>query len=101
MTLRNFRWINKVRILRLNGSVFPLSIFREKPVSLELSALVKNNPNIFWNPFPSVRCAGIDLTEQSIRQINIEDMMGKKMTPLPKISEEESASLTDLLSKNT
>lgn len=88
--------MNKVRILRLKGSVFP-----EKPVSPEFSAHVKNNPNIFWNPFPLARCAGIDLSEQSIRQINLEDMMGKKISPLPKISEEESASLTDLLSKNT
>ncbi|MCJ1343399.1 hypothetical protein MMC31_001592 [Peltigera leucophlebia] len=68
-------------------------------LSSEIRAYIKDNTDIFWIPFPSARHAGIDETEQSHRQTEIEDLMSRKMTPLPKISAEESVSLTDLLSK--
>lgn len=73
--------------------------WKRKPASSEIRAHIKNNPDIFWKPFPSVRTAGIDDTEQFYRQRDAEDAMNKKMMPLPKISAEESSSLTDLLSK--
>lgn len=72
---------------------------KNPPVSREFRGHIKNNPDIYWKPFPSARYAGIDETEGSHRQIEIEETMSDKMAPLPKITTEESASLTDLLSR--
>ena len=77
----------------------PSKAWKMKPASSAIRAHIKNNPSIYWKPFPSGRSVGIDRTEGSDRRIEIEDAMSKKMTPLPKISAEESVSLTDLLSK--
>ena len=82
----------------LGGKKSSRKAWKRKPLSSEIRPHIKNNPNIFWKPFPSTRGARID-QEQSVRQQKLEDAMGKKITPLPKISAEESASLTDLLSK--
>lgn len=77
----------------------PSKAWKNKPTSPDIRAHIKNNPSIFWKPFPSKRSAGINRTEGSDRHIEIEDAMSKKMTPLPKISAENSVSLTNLLSK--
>ncbi len=72
---------------------------KNRRASVRFRAHIKTDPNILWKPFPSDRFAAIDLTEQSDLQIEPERLMSKEMTPLPKISAEESASLTDLLCK--
>lgn len=82
-----------------NGGKASRSPGKDNPAPSEFRAHIKNHPNIFWKPFPSVRTAGIDDTEQFYRQRDTEDAMNKKMMSLPKISAEESSRLTDLLSK--
>lgn len=81
------------------GEKPPGKAWKKKPASREFRAHIKNNPDIYWKPFPSARFAGIDETEGYDRQIEIEMAMSEKMAPLPKICTEESVSLTDLLSK--
>lgn len=73
--------------------------WKKEPASRKFRAHIKNNSDIYWKPFPSARYAGIDETEGSHRQIEIEEAMSEKMARLPKITTEESASLTDLLSR--
>ena len=85
--------------IQVMGGKASSKAWKDKPASSEIRAHIKNNPNLFWKPFPSARFAAIDLTEQSDCQRDIEDEISKNMMPLPKISAKESASLADLLSK--
>ncbi|MCJ1345044.1 hypothetical protein MMC31_003249, partial [Peltigera leucophlebia] len=83
----------------VKGGKPPRKGWKKKPVSSEIRAHIKTNLDIYWKPFPSARYAGIDDTEGSSRHTKLEDAMSEKMPPLPKISAEESVSLTDLLSR--
>lgn len=85
--------------IEFKGRKPPIQAWKEKSFSSEYRAHIKNNPNIFWKPFPSARSANIDDSELTFRQYRIERTMNKNMSPLPKISGEEFVSLTNLLSK--
>lgn len=85
--------------IELKGKKPPIQAWKEKSISSEYRAHIKNNPNIFWKPLPSARSAKIDDSELTFRQYRIERAMNKNMSSLPKISGEEFVSLTNLLSK--
>lgn len=43
----------------LKGGKPPSKAWKNKPASPDIRAHIKNNPSVFWKPFPSKRSAGI------------------------------------------
>lgn len=68
----------------VKGKKPPSKAWKKEPVSREFRAHIKNNPDIYWKPFPSARYAGIDETEGSHRQIEIEEAMSEKRHLCPR-----------------